>query len=84
MKGQMGIYSILFGFFAIMIIFIALDKTFSGTLMTNSIAELNTTNTTFSQNIKSSLQTFNNVWLYIPLFIFIGLMYAGIKNSQRD
>jgi hypothetical protein len=80
--GKMLLYSLMFGFMCIMILFIALDKSFTGTLFPNTITELNETNTSFSQNTKGTIQVLSNGWAYIPLFLFIALIYAGITSAQ--
>ena len=80
--GNMIFYSLIFGLFIVLIIFITLDKSLSGTLLPNTIADLNNTNTSFSQNVKGTVQVMESTWTYIPLFALFGLIYYGLSIGR--
>lgn len=82
MMGSMLVYNLIFGLFIIIIIFISLDKATSGTIITDTEDELNTTNTSFSLSVKDTVTTLNTTWLWIPALALFGLIYMAISYSQ--
>jgi ATP-dependent Zn protease len=80
--GSMIIYSLIFGFFIIMSIFIILDKHTNSMILTDSISEMTTTNTSFSNNVKTTLQALSIGWKWIPVIGLIGLMYYAFNQSM--
>jgi len=82
MMGSMLMFNLMFGLFVIMIVFISLDKATSGTMYNDTVDELNDTDTTFSQDIKDTVVTMNNAWLWIPGLALFGLVYMIISNTQ--
>lgn len=79
---SMMIYSLFFGLFIIIILFITFDNSLSDTMFPNTIAELNDTNTSFSIGVKSTVQVMQSVWLFVPLFALLGLIYFAFSKSQ--
>ena len=79
---SMILYSMVFGFFIIMIIFISLDKGTGGILLNDTMDDLNVTNTTFSQNVRGTVSVISSVWLWIPLFALFGLIYYAFSGSH--
>ena len=80
---NMILYAMFFGFFVLMIIFVSLDKHTTGTMIPDTTTELNDTNTAFSQNIKTSVNTISSAWSYIPLFALFGIIYFGFSKTQE-
>jgi len=80
---SMIFFNMLFGLFVILIVFISLNKGTSEILLNETINDLNDTNTTFSQNIKGTLQIINTSWIWIPLFALFGVIYMVFSNAQR-
>lgn len=79
--GSMILYSLIFGFMIVMIIFITLDKHTYSTVMGDTVTDLNTTNTTFSQNIKATVQVMQSSWKYIPLFALFSMLYFAFSRA---
>ena len=81
---SMIIYNMIFGLFIILLIFVVLDKHTSGTIIEDTVYDLNVTNTTFSTNLKGTINIFKSVWTYIPLFAFIGVIFFAIAHTQGE
>jgi len=66
-----------------MIIFLALDKSTSGMIMSDTMTDLNVTNTTFSQNIRGTMVIVNTTWMYIPILFILGLIFFTVDKSRE-
>jgi len=80
--GSMLLFNMIFGLFIILIVFISLDKGTSEILLNDTITDLNDTNTTFSQNVKGTLEIMNTSWIWIPVFALFGVIYMVFSNTQ--
>jgi len=81
--GSMLLFNMIFGLFIILIVFITLNKGTSEILLNETINDLNDTNSTFSQNIKGTLQIINTSWIWIPIFALFGVIYMVFSNTQK-
>ena len=81
---SMIIYNLIFGLFIIMLVFLILDKHTSGTIIADTVTDLNDTDTSLSQNLKGTVNIFKSVWTYIPFFAFFGVIFYAIAHTQGE